>query len=540
MTASLPRRQAARLGELLGRRPVGGLVCVEGAPRRGKSDLLLQLHRALVERRGPAPALLRLGHGPLPADAARTVASQLLPFLEAGDARRAKAGNLDTARLAEREDFAAWKEFLSESGEQSANAARFFTAVARLAETIGPICLLLDDAGRETLAAAAPAASNALTVLAAVPEGEAPRCARQVIQLEPFSVRESVLLAEGLARRLDVRFCGEAAAPFAAYCGSDPFALSSVVQEAALSGRALDSPRAFVAAYLDDLRHGTLRAFFRASVPGSPGSLERRFALEWLMGDETGVLDRWRGRLLLDEVLARMRRSGFAAAGVPGWPAARDWAFLESAAPAAADREAGRLATRLLCEMEAAACREDAGRLRHRIAAALGAAVPAAAFSSRLRFRKVCHIACEPLPAGELFLCYGFTGAPPTADSAALLAVALLDEQARLARALDEIEKRLPAAAPFEICATEKWVVMKRVEPEDAELGEARGARLLDSIPSTGSWRRQPGRKRKRGGRPCFGCPPVPTRSSRPCACSIICWSGPAAIRAPPRRRAPR
>jgi anti-sigma regulatory factor (Ser/Thr protein kinase) len=126
--------------------------------------------------------------------------------------------------------------------------------------------------------------------------------------------------------------------------------------------------------------------------------------------------------------------------------------------------------------------------LRRRIAGGLAEAVPAATFPSHLRFREVCEVANEPLPGGELFLCYGLTGARPAAGSAALLAVAVADREARLGSVLEEMENRVRQALPFsesrttpaETAGVEKWVVMRQPEPGDAEWAASHGAQLLD------------------------------------------------------------
>lgn len=287
MVAILPRRQAARLGELFGKRFLPGLVAIEGAPRRGKTDLLLQLHGALLGRREVATAILRLGYQPLPAGAAAEVAAQLLACLEW---RRLPPGPNQTgakpvlsrasmARLAEREDFAAWKELLDAAASDSYG---FFAALGRLAAEIGPVCLLVDDATDEVLAPAARSSAPELAVVATASGPAASKWARQVVTVEEFTAREGMLLAEGLARHLGVEFCGEAAQPFSAYCAADPFVLSSVVHAAALAGTPLDSTLAFVRAYVADLRRGTLGAYFPAVLGARLGSLERRCALEWL------------------------------------------------------------------------------------------------------------------------------------------------------------------------------------------------------------------------------------------------------------------
>jgi anti-sigma regulatory factor (Ser/Thr protein kinase) len=507
MAGILPRRQAARLGELLGRRFLPGLAVVEARrPRLGKSDLLLQLRGELLGRRPIALILLRLAHGPLAADAGEQAAAQLWRALQrvppvVAASEPATTGLFHAGRLAEREDAALWKRLLS--ADAALRPQRFFAALGELAGSIGPVLLLLDDANPAMLAVAESAAADsaALAVLASVPNRRQVSGAR-CIALEELTVREGVLLAEGLARQLDVKFCGRAAEEFAAYCRSDPFALSSVVYAAANGGEPLDSPLAFVRAYINDLCHGTLAAYFRAAVPGEPGTLERQFVLHWLAPRPRSsprrrlgtCLEAWRERVAVDELLARMGERGLAAAGRSGWEppcwrAACDWAALEGAPAPAAEREAAGLTMRLLCDMEAAA-REHAGlALGQRIASGLASAAPLPAFPSRLRFREVCRVAQERLPGGHAFFCYGFTGPQRTADSAALLAVARLEGPGRLGSALDEIDARVAAAAPFTEwhippmeagARCEKWIIVTTPVPEDVELAERRGFRIFD------------------------------------------------------------
>jgi len=499
MAAILPRRQAARLGELFGKRFLPGLVAIEGAPRRGKTDLLLQLHGALLGRREVATAILRLGYQPLPAGAAAEVAAQLLARLEW---RRLPPGPNDSApkpvlsrasmaRLAEREDFAAWKELL----DAAAGAPDgFFAALGRLAAEIGPVCLLIDDATDEVLAPAARSSALDLAVVATASGPAASRWARQVVAVEEFTAREGTLLAEGLARHLGVEFCGDAAKPFSAYCAADPFVLSSVVHAAALAGTPLNSTLAFVRAYVAGLRRGTLGAYFSAVLGARLGSPERRCALEWLAGERCPTAaEKWRGRILLDDLLANLAGAGLAVAGPSGWmprrwPAARDWAALQLARPETIESEAAKLATAVLAAAHAAGGELAREPLRRRIAGGLAEAVPVATFPSRLRFREVCEVASEPLPGGELFLCYGLTGAPPAAGSAALLAVAVADPEARLGSVLEEMENRVRQALPFsesratraETAGVEKWVVMRQPEPGDAEWAASHDAQLLD------------------------------------------------------------
>lgn len=499
MAAILPRRQAARLGELLGKRFLPGLVAIEGAPRRGKTDLLLQLHGALLGRREVATAILRLGYQLLPAGAAAEVAAQLLACLEW---RRLPPGPNQTsakplpsraslARLAEREDFAAWKVLLDAA---PGDTDSFFAALGRLAAEIGPVCLLVDDATDEVLALAACSSAPQLAVVATASGPATSRWARQVVALEEFTAREGTLLAEGLARHLGVEFRGEAAQPFAAYCAADPFVLSSVVHAAALAGTPLDSTPAVARTYVADLRRGTLGAYFSALLGAWLGGLERRCALEWLAGEHPhAAAEKWRGRVSLDDLLANLAGAGMAIAGPSGWvprrwPAARDWAALQLARPEAIESEAAKLATAVLAAAHAAGGELAREPLRRRIASSLAEAVPAAAFPSRLRFREVCEVASEPLPGGELFLCYGFTGAQRTASSAALLAVAVADPEARLGSVLEEMENRVRLAVPFAesraapagIAGAEKWVVMRQPEPGDAEWAASHDAQLLD------------------------------------------------------------
>ena len=169
--------------------------------------------------------------------------------------------------------------------------------------------------------------------------------AAQVLALEEFTVREGLLLTESLARALGINFSWEAAEPFVAYTGSDPFVLQSVVRGAAAAGTPLDSPAAFVRAYLDQLWQGSLAAYFRERLPAEPGSLERRFALETLSAGtlEASRLARWRHRIAVDDLLHQMQQGGWVSArgahwALRSWPAARDWATLEASTQGAGSR----------------------------------------------------------------------------------------------------------------------------------------------------------------------------------------------------------
>ena len=401
---------------------------------------------------------------------------------------------LDRALLAEREDAALWHEFLA-TGGGSPPPERFFSAAAILAERVTPICLLLDDAPEEWLRAAGSVFSPALATVAAPAQPGVPAGA-QVLALEEFTVREGVLLAEVVARALAVDFSGEAAEPFVAYTGSDPFVLQAVVRGAAAAGRPLDTAAAIVRAYLDQLRHGTLAAYFREQLPGEPGSLERRFALETLSSGalEATRLTRWRHRIAVDELLRQMQQGGWVSVGgahwvLRYWPAARDWATLESAAQAP-DQAAGLLTLRLLAEMEETQRTHFTGQVASHIAAGLGALTPPVAgwlADHGLRgaqVPEVCHVAGEEFPGGQLFLCYGFAEGRRHSEAAALLAVAVLDDQAHLPPALDELNRRavaaLPPASGGAPGVPEKWVVLKNPGPSDLELAQRAGARLLE------------------------------------------------------------
>lgn len=491
MAGTFPRRQAARLGELLSTHFVPGLTCLEAPPRRGRSDFLRQLFGALLTQRAVAPVLLSLGSRRLPDGASEQAAAQLLAFSESR--LRSPVVPLDRARLDEREDVAAWHEFLTACGGAPA-PERFFAALAALADRIGPICLLLDDAPQDCLRAAASTASPALRVIAVPCPPQLPDAAH-VLMLEEFSVREGVLLAEGLARALGVDYSGDAAEPFVAYTGSDPFALDAVVHRAAATGAMLKQAAAFVRVYLEELSRGTLAAYFRDHLAGEPGSPERRFALEALASGtlEAARLSRWRHRLAVEEALAEMRRGGWV--GVRGtqwtlrpWPAARDWATLEAAADS--DRAAGMLTLRLLADLETAARAHAAERVASHIATGLGTLAPTAADwlaengVRNAQVPEVCHVAREEFPGGELFLCYGFAEGRRRAEAAALLVVAVLGDQGLLAPTLEELNRRavaaLPPAAGGAPAQLEKWVVLKNPGPSDLELVQRAGARLLE------------------------------------------------------------
>jgi len=491
MAGTFPRRQAARLAGLLGTHFVPGLTCLEAPPRRGKSDFLRQLFGALLTQRAVAPVLLSLGSRRLPDGASEQAAAQLLAFAEGR--LRSPAVPLNRDRLVEREDAAAWHEFLNSYG-LSPTPEHFFAALAALADRIGPVCLLLDDAPEDCLRAAAAIGSPALAVMAAPGSRCAPGAA-QVLALEEFSVREGVLLAEGLARSLGVDLSGEAAEAFVAYAGSDPFALQSVVRGAAASGAPLKTGADFARAYLNELSRGTLAAYFRSRLPGQPGSPERRFALEAVSGGtlDAARLARWRHRLAVDEVLEEMQREGWVEArganwALRPWPAVRDWAALESADDAG--RAAGTLMLRLLAALEATARAHAAERVASRIAAGLATLTPAAAAwlagngVRNAQVPEVCHVTSEEIPGGELFLCYGFTDGRRQAEAAALLAVAVLADDGHLPPTLEEMNRRavvaLPPAAAGSPAMLEKWVVLKNPGPADLELAQRAGARLLE------------------------------------------------------------
>ena len=180
MAGTFPRRQAVRLAGLLSTPFVPGLSCLEAPPRRGKSDFLRQLFGVLLSQRAVAPVLLSLGGCRLLDGAVEQAAAQLLGFAEGR--LRSPAVLLDRALLAEREDAAIWHEFLA-AGSGSPPAEHFFSAAAVLAERVGPICLLLDDAPEEWLRAAASVASPALATVAA-PVSPAVPSAAQVLALE--------------------------------------------------------------------------------------------------------------------------------------------------------------------------------------------------------------------------------------------------------------------------------------------------------------------------------------------------------------------
>ena len=491
MAGTFPRRQAVRLAGLLSTPFVPGLICLEAPPRRGKSDFLRQLFGVLLNQRAVAPVLLSLGSRRLPEGAVEQ-AAQLLGFAEGR--LRSPAVLLDRALLAEREDAAIWHEFLA-AGSGSPPAEHFFSAAAVLAERVGPICLLLDDAPEEWLRAAASVASPALATVAA-PVPPAVPSAAQVLALEELTVREGLLLTESLARALGIKFSWEAAEPFVAYTGSDPFVLQSVVRGAAAAGTPLDSPAAFVRAYLDQLWQGSLAAYFRARLPAEPGSLERRFALETLsVGTlEATRLARWRHRIAVDDLLHQMQQGGWVSArgahwALRSWPAARDWATLE-APTQAPDRAAGLLTLRLLADLEEARRACGISQVASHIAAGLQGLMPTAATwlaengLPGAQVPEVCHVAREEFAQGQLFLCYGFAEGRRRMETAALLVVAVLGDEAHLAPALEELNRHAAAALPTEASGApspaEKWVVLKNPGPSDLQQAQRAGVRLLE------------------------------------------------------------
>ena len=405
-------------------------------------------------------------------------AAQLLGFAEGR--LRSPAVLVDRALLAEREDAVIWHEFLA-AGSGSPAAEQFFLAAAMLAERVGPICLLLDDAPEEWLRAAALVASPVLATVAA-PDGPAVPAAAQVLALEEFTVREGLLLAEGLARAMGIDFSREAAEPFVAYTGSDPFVLNSSA--------------AFVGAYLNQLRQGSLASYFREHLPGGPGSLERRFALEMLSGGalEATRLSRWRHRIAVDDLLDQMQRGGWVRARgahwtLRRWPAARDWATLEATAQAP-DREAGLLTLRLLADLEKARRSCVTEQVASHIAVGLRALVPTVATwlaengLPGAQVPEVCHVAREEFYHGQLFFCYGFAEGQRSLETAALLVVAVLGDEAQLAPALEELNRHAAAALPTEASGApipaEKWVVLKNPGPSDLQQVQRAGVRLME------------------------------------------------------------
>ena len=492
MAGTFPRRQAVRLAGLLSTPFVPGLICLEAPPRRGKSDFLRQLFGALLGQRAVAPVLLSLGSRRLLDGAIEQAAAQLLGFAEGR--LRSPAVLVDRALLAEREDAVIWHEFLA-AGSGSPAAEQFFLAAAMLAERVGPICLLLDDAPEEWLRAAALVASPVLATVAA-PERPAVPAAAQVLALEEFTVREGLLLAEGLARAMGIDFSGEAAEPFVAYTGSDPFVLQSVLRGAAAVGTPLNSSAAFVGAYLNQLRQGSLASYFREHLPGGPGSLERRFALETLSGGalEATRLSRWRHRIAVDDLLDQMQRGGWVSArgahwALRPWPAARDWSTLEAAAQAP-DRAAGLLTLRLLADLEKARRTCVTEQVASHIAVGLRALVPTAATwlaengLPGAQVPEVCHVAREEFSHGQMFFCYGFAEGQRRLETAALLVVAVLGNEAQLAPALEELNRHAAAALPTEASGApipaEKWVVLKNPGPSDLQQVQRAGVRLME------------------------------------------------------------
>lgn len=492
MGERFPRRQAARLGALLSRYFVPGLKCVEAGPRRGKSDFLHQLFLALCGQRAVRPVLLDLAGRRLPEDAPERMAAQLLAF--ADGTLRSPHVFLDRERLVERDDVGEWRSFLDACGSAPISA-RFFAAVARLAEVLGPVCLLLDHAPDDCLHAGAALFPGQVAVVAASAAGRAPPGA-SLLPLEEFDVREGVLLTETLARSQGVGFRGDAAEPFVAYHSSDPFALACVVQCAARQGESLETIEAFLRAYLRELMAGSLGAYFGARLPGAPGSAERRFALELLAagGMDGAWLARWRHRIRLDDALDRMRRGGWLQPSGNGWalrrwPAARDWALLQADAGAATGRAAGALVLRLAAELEQAASAHSATLVNARIAAGLRALTPgAAAFLAengvpRARIPQVCHVATEEIPGGHLFLGYGFAEGRMRPDSQAVLAVVVLRNDRDLPRALEQLNARAERALPGSAAALaflEKWLVVRSPRPAELASAERAGVRLID------------------------------------------------------------
>lgn len=490
MAARYSRRQAARVAGLLTKSFFAGLTFLEGRPRSGRTDFLLQLFDGLRESAGPKPVFLSLGGRPA---AASELAAQAVAQLLAFEERRLSSPLVifDRARVLERPDFEAWQPLLA-AAEGALSPARFLAAVGLFAAQRGPVCLLLDDAPPALLEAAAALPSPDIAVIAS--GHPHPPAGARLLPLEPFSAREALLLAESLARSLQVRFSGSAAEPFIACIGADAFVLDAVVRSAALHGEALDSANAFIRTYRRDATGGTLAAFFAQRVPGRPGSPARRLALEllaaagrdaprdWLV--EESWLARWRPRAPVDEVLEAFAELGWAHAGAHGWllrasPAASHWALLQTLAPLSAR---GVLTVRLVSEMRAAAARTAAAGRRSHIEKLLRALTPdavarlASDSHSPLRALEVCEVAAVELPDADLFLCFGLTqGAQAAVHDPALLAVALLAEGADLKQLLPRLEEHVGAAAAGGRCL-EKWLVFE----EETDL--AKFARLSEGF----------------------------------------------------------
>jgi anti-sigma regulatory factor (Ser/Thr protein kinase) len=492
MAARYPRRQASRIAGALKKSFLSGLTLVEGRPRSGKTDFLLQLFDGLREPPGPMPAFVSLRGRNLDAEGAERIVAQLLAFAE---------GRLGTPHapfsreaVVERPDAARWQPLASSACGQFFSASHFLNALATFAEQAGPVCLLLDDCAPECLELAATLHSAALAVVAAGP-APASFCGR-VLRLEPFSTREALLLAELLARSLDLAFDNAAAEPVVACLGGDAFAVVAVVETAAQAGSRLESEADFIQTYTHELSEGTLGDYFERHAPGAPGSPAWRFALELLArfgaGEASSTpgeieeewLGRWRRRAPVEQVLGQMRESGWLRPTGGGWtacdwPAARHWALLRLLPQPGA---LARLTARLVSEVREAETKIVAAQRTRRIARALRSIGPA----QRARLEgagapcwpavEVCQVASERVDGAELFLCFGLasdrqsaapggTCASPPA-SPVLLAIALVpDDTAPTPALLSQLDTRVAAAAApagnEPALRVEKWMVWR-------------------------------------------------------------------------------
>ncbi len=471
-----PRRQAGRWAALLEKHFVPGLTVLDAPPRRGKSDFLQQVFEALLKQRQAAPVLLRLGSAPEPQALAERAAAQIIAF---DDQRlRSAAVLLEREQMLERKDGHLWLDFLQSAG---GSVPQFLAALDALAESRGPLCLLLDDVPAPLLRAAS--SLRNVAVLAAAGDAEIAGIA-QVLPVEPFTTREGVLLAESVARALGVEFDGAEAEAFVAYCAADPFALRSVVTRAAADQIPLTSETAFLRAYLAELHGGTLDRYFDARFPADV--FARQFAMEVARTGSASValVQRWRHRTQISTALDHLRRAGVLDSSRQPrviWPAARDWAVLHSTG------DAGALTQRLLSDLQAAAAALDAEKTAARISTGLAALQPAAAEwladngFAEARVPLVCHVAhLSAGDAADLFLCHGFGDDARRAATAMVLAVAVCGGPASaLPRALEALERATTAAEGLP-AGVEKWVVLRNAGAAEIDAVRRAGARILD------------------------------------------------------------
>ncbi|MBI4465523.1 MAG: ATP-binding protein [Acidobacteria bacterium] len=533
-----PRRQADRLVRMLAEEDTGFQAVLLGKRQHGKTNLLQQAYWQLFQRaEGPFPFFYAFPHVKEEATLARHFLAAFCQQVRAFLMRREDLLREPVGVLEREMEQPGLPLSLTELGQEmlaspTGCSAEYISLLpTRFSHREGrPVCLLLDEA--QVLAPQSPffAALGASDVRWLI-TGRLPflrqragEMAWSVVYLEPFSLEESLTIAE--------TWCGGAGVPFSKtvwqqWCqlaGVSPWLIRLLVQAAAAEGEFLEDVEQLGRVYVRELTTGTLGNWLNVRWQRAvPDRRERAHLVEILWDLARGTLPPSAVAALAPELWDGLVREEWAE-DTPTGPqfgldsVQRDWLETVVDPAASPERRQSRLLQAFLQRADQA-CRRWPGEellasLRQRLLA-----LPQVGFAEDVEWEgdkihppRICSVAGEPHPSAELFWCYGFRGGQPTQPQVPCVLLIALCRQAPTTgavqawnRQLEQEVRLLPAAEDSRASAAadsglrqELWVVVPETASRVSLASERRFfwealARLLGVAAPAADPERSPG-----------------------------------------------